>query len=182
MSLRLIALVTLALSACQSTAEIPITSPYYEIPTGSRLVLNQTLEIPPVSATVRLQFGKIVSRFDTQDFEPVCVFESNLVAETAQRFEPDSFDIIRVRVGSGTSSAQVQPRSGLVPVSGRFIGDGGSRLFYRTELFLKSAKQPQVLAMTCQHAREAGTPLYDLRPLTIVEIRQALGDYFTVRL
>ena len=176
----LLALLALTLSACQSTAPLPVTSPYYLIPVGSRLVLNQPIEIAPTSATVRLQFGKIVSRFNSQDFEPLCVFESRIVGERAQIIEPDSFEIIRVRRDYNTLSAQAEPRARLIRA---FADDGGgSRQYYKTELFLHSAKQPQILAMTCQHAWEPGSSALDLRPLTIDEIRQALGGYFTLQL
>lgn len=181
MNIRLFACLALSLAACQSNAHLPITSPYFEVPVGSRLVLNQALEIAPTSATIRLQFGKIVSRFDTQDFEPVCVFESNIVSQTVQRIEPDTFDIIRVRRGSSTLAAQAPVRAGLISVSARLMGDGGGRQYYKTEFFLHSKKQPQILAMTCQHARESGATLAELRPLTVAEIQQALGSYFTLR-
>lgn len=181
MKIHLLVLLTLSLTACQSTAELPKTSPYFKIPVGSYLVLNQALEIAPTSATVRLQFGQIISRFDTQDFEPTCVLESNNVDATAQRIEPDRFKIIRVRQGDNALSAQAQPPTGLISVSTRFVS-GGGRQYFKTELFLRSEKQPQVLAMTCQHAREAGSTLFELRPLTVAEIQQALGAYFTLQL
>jgi len=176
----LLVLLALVVTACQSTAPLPVTSPYYLIPVGSRLVLNQPIEIAPTSATVRLQFGKIVSRWDSQDFEPLCVFESRIVGEAAQIIEPDSFEIIRVRRDYNSQSAQAEPRAQLIRT---FAGDGGgSRQYYKTELFLRSAKQPQILAMTCQHAWEPGSSGLDLRPLSVDEIRQALGAYFTLQL
>jgi hypothetical protein len=176
----LLVLLALALTACQTTAEFPVTSPYFQIPVGSRLVLNQPIEIPPTAATVRLQFGKVVSRSHTQEFEPVCVFESKIVGETAQRIAPDSFEITRVRRGYSMLSAQAAPSTGLIKAFWR-DDVGSSRQYYKTEMFLHSTKQPQILYMTCQQAWEPGGSL-DLRPLTIAEIRQALGDYFSLRL
>ena len=178
----LLVLLTLALTACQTSAEFPVTSPYFQIPIGSRLVLHQPIEIPPNAATVRLQFGKIVSRAHTQEFEPVCVFESKLVGEAAQRIAPDSFEITRVRRDSSMLSAQAAPSSGLIKTFWR--GDvGSSRQYYKTEMSLRSTKQPQILYMTCQYAWEPGLGSFDdPRPLTIAEIRQALGDYFSLRL
>lgn len=170
-------LLALFLTACQTPPERSIASPYYDVPLGSRLVLNQPIEIPAASATVRLQFGKIVSRFHTQDFEPVCVFESRVVGEAAQIIVPDSFEIVSVRRGYGTLSAQVEPRAKFIRVE----GDGG-RQYYKTELFLRSAKQPQILTMTCQHGRESGRTLFELVPVTIAEMRQAMGAYFTLHL
>jgi len=175
----LLALLVLALTACQTTTEFPVTSPHYLIPVGSHLVLKQPLEIPPVAATVRLQFGKIVSRFNSQEFEPLCVFESRIVGEAAQRIEPDSFEIIRVRRDYNSTWAQAAPPTGLIKA---FASEGGSRQYYKTELFLHSDKQPQILVMTCQHAWEPGLGSFDLRPLTVAEIRQALGDYFSLQL
>jgi hypothetical protein len=179
MRISLLVLLALTLVACQTTEVLPVTSPYYLIPVGSRLVLNKPIEIAPTSATVRLQFGKIVSRWDSQDFEPLCVFESRIVGEKAQVIEPDSFEIIRVRRDYNPLSAQAEPHARPV---GSFGGNGGARFYYKTELFLRSDKQPQILVMTCQHAWETGSSGLDLRPLTVEEIRQALGTYFTLQL
>jgi len=180
MKIPLLVLLALALTACQTTSEFPVSSPYFQIPVGSRLVLHQPIEIPPTAATVRLQFGKIVSRSHTQEFEPVCIFESKLVGKTAQRIVPDSFEITRVRRDSSSLSAQAAPSTGLIKAFWRDDA-GSSRQYYKTEMFLRSTKQPQILYMTCQQAWEPGGSL-DLRPLTIAEIRQALGDYFSLRL
>jgi len=67
-------------------------------------------------------------------------------------------------------------------IGARVGGNGGSRLYYKTELFLRSEKQPQILAMTCQHAWETGSSGLDLRPLTVAEMRQAMGSYFALHL
>jgi hypothetical protein len=182
MKIHLVVFLTLCLSACQTTdAQFPVSSPYFQIPIGSRLVLQQAIEIPPSFATVRLQFGKIVSRFHAQDFEPLCVFESRLVGKTAQRIAPDSFEIIRVRHDNNSLSAQAAPQSGFIKVH-TSDGGGSSRQYYKTELFLRSVKQPQILDMTCQIAWELGSGGLDPRPLTVAEIRQALGDYFSLQL
>lgn len=173
MKTTLLVFLALTLTAGPTAAATP---PNYLIPVGSRLVLNQPLEIAPTSATVRLQFGKIINRFNAQDFEPLCVFESRIVGETVQRIEPDNFEIVRARYDYNTLSAQVAPAPGFIPV------DGGSRLYYKTDLFLRSSKQPQILAMTCQHAWEAGSSGLELKPLTVDEIRRALGAYFSLQL
>lgn len=182
--LGLLALGVLVLTACQSAAQYSTSSSSHQIPVGSRLELLKPLDIPAASATVRLQFGKFVTRFHTQEFEPVCVFESRIVGETAQRIEPDVFEITRVRTDYNSVSAQAA--GGFIKTRATIevgiVGDPGSRQYYKTEMFLHSKKQPQILAMTCQHAWETGSSGLELRPLTIAEMRQAMGEYFALHL
>ncbi|NNG14194.1 MAG: hypothetical protein HKM22_03455 [Gammaproteobacteria bacterium] len=49
---------------------------------------------------------------------------------------------------------------------------------YMTVLYLHSDRQPDVFRMTCQHWEAPS----DAQHLTIKQIRQALGDLFTLKL
>ena len=168
------------LAACQSTP-YPVTSPYYQIPPGSRLILDRPIEIAPDSATTRLQFGKILGRSGVNEFEPMCVFEITTVAERVQRVEPDSFEITKVRRSESTHWAAAPSVPGLLKASWGW-GGGMTRYYLKTEMFLHSAVQPQVLAMTCQRAWDSGSSVQTQRPLTIAEMQQALGDVFRFQL
>lgn len=173
----------LVTTGCQPIGGYPIESPYYQPPANSRLVLNQPIEIPPDSATVRFQFGKIVG--GVNEFEPNCVFELTTIRETAQRVEPDTFTVTKVRSGSSLRNSMRQNQPGLMHA--RFVSDdtggGPIRYFYKTEMFLHSARQPNVLMLTCQHAWETGSSSLEYqRPPTVAEMRQALGAYFTLQL
>lgn len=172
--------VPLAVVGCQPPSTYPVDSPFYQPPPGSQWVLNQAVEIPPDSATVRFQFGKIAG--GVKDFEPNCVFEVKTVKDTAQRVEPDVFLVTKVRSGSSILRAAREPVSGFMKVSSGSDDTGSIRYYYKTEMFLRSEKQPQALMLTCQHAWDTGSSFQYQRPPTIGEMQQALGGYFTLKL
>jgi len=180
MKYRIALIALLGLAACRPPGSYPIDSPWYQPPAGSQLVLNQAVEIPPDSATLRFQFGRIVPAVN--DFETHCVFELTTVKETPQRVEPDTFRVTKVRSGSGIHRAARQT-PGLMKARWVFDDGGPTRYYYQTEMFLRSERQPRVLMLTCQHAWETGSSSFEYqRPPTVAEMRRALGDYFTLKL
>jgi hypothetical protein len=184
-------LTLLGLAACVNPASYGPDSPYYAYPAGGRFVLNQALAVEPGSATVRLQFGRVVPRNGVQELQPYCIFEVNTVREQRQPIHPDTFDIVGVRRSVSTIGS-LPAQAGPIPVAfGGGIGLGGrvgfddsgspSHIYYKTEFFLRSAQQPDVRAMTCQSNQMApGNPI--MRHLTVDEIRQALGGIFSFHL
>jgi hypothetical protein len=152
-------------------------TPYYRFPYDSRLVLNRALEIPANWATARLQYGRVVPFGHVQEQAPHCIFEINTVREVPQRVEPDAFAIIRVERGMSTIAA----RPSFFIRAAFADTDRPGQLFYKTIFLLRSERQPGVLRLTCQsdqYAAGVGIP----RHLTVPEIRQALGDIFTLEL
>lgn len=176
-----ILVLALVVAGCQAPSRYPVDSPWYQPPAGSELVLNEAVEIPPGSATLRFQFGRIVH--GVNEFETNCVFELTTVRDAPQRVAPDTFRVTRVRSGSSIHRA-ARPAAGWLKA--RFVSDdaGPIRYYYQTEMFLHSERQPQVLMMTCQHAWDTGgfSNLALQRPPTVAEMRQAFGAYFTLRL
>ena len=151
----LLTVCALALSGCQSGARNDVNSPYYRIPSGSKLILNQELNIPEGQAHIRFSQGRPVGgnsgytvscRFDVRNLGPRVV-------------HPDSFLITRVENPQEWIS---QPTTMLF-----------SKIFY-----LQSASQPDVLDLNCQ---EWNDPLMG-RDISVPEVREALGDYFTLEL
>lgn len=175
---RCIALV-LILAGCGTTGRYGVDSPYYDYPSGVRLILNQPLEIPPDSATVRLQYGRLVARNGVQEQDPYCIFELSTVADSPQRVESDAFSVTRVRRSISTIARGESLPAGLVRVSMGSDSSGPTNYYYKTEFFLHSDTQPEVLLMTCQ-SNQNYTPLK--RYLTVAEIRLALGSIFTLSL
>ncbi len=57
-----------------------------------------------------------------------------------------------------------------------------TQLFYKTRFWLRSAKQPDVLQMTCQWDQMTASGAAFARHLTVEEIRAALGSTFTLTL
>ena len=169
----------LVLAGCGTTKPYGVDSPYYPYPNGVRLILNQTLEIPPDSATVRLQYGQVVARNGVQEQDPYCIFELSTVAAGPQQVSPDEFSVTRVERSTSTIARSESLPTGLVRVNMGNDSSGPSHYYYKTEFFLHSDSQPNVLAMTCQ-SNQNYTPIK--RHLTLEEIRQALGNIFTMRL
>ena len=186
----LYALLATTLLGCGHTREYPPESPYYAYPGGARLSLNQAIEIPPDAATVRLQYGHPVARNGVHEEDPHCIFELDTVSAAAQRVEPDSLRITgiqrRVQTFAGMPVWPYQfgfeqrrhHRPGLQRVG--FDDDAGpSHIYYLTEFRLHSDRQPQIRALTCLHNQMMpGVPF--MRHVTLPEIRQALGTYFTL--
>jgi hypothetical protein len=94
--------------------------------------------------------------------------------------EPDAFNVTRVQRSTSTiARGESLPIGGLVRVSMGNDSTGPTNYYYKTEFFLHSDSQPNVLLMTCQ-SNQNYTPLK--RYLTVAEIRQALGNIFTLNL
>lgn len=165
--------------SCDTPRSYSPESPYYRFPSGSRLVLNQPLEIPANWATARLQYGKLVPFGHVHEQMPHCIFEINSVREVPQRVEPDTFEIVKVQRSTSTLAVD----SGFFFFIGTAFADTDrpSQMFYKTVFTLKSEKQPWVRDLTCQsdqYAAGIAIPNH----LTVPEIRQALGSIFTLEL
>lgn len=184
-------LASLGLAACVNPASYGPDSPYYTYPSGGRFILNQPLDVEADSATVRLQYGRVVARNGVQEVHPYCIFEINTVRDRAQLIQPDSFDILGVRLSISTIAASPEPYRVIPAGFGGSIGYDGyagfgfdrrpSHIYYKTEFTIRSARQPDVRAMTCQSNQMApGNPI--MRYLTVDEIRQALGSIFSLNL
>ncbi len=162
---------------CGSAHDYGPDSPYFRYPEGSRLRLHTALEVPAGWATLRLQHGRSVAFGAVQEQEPHCILEIDSVRPLPQRIEPDRFDIVGVQ----RSVSDLAAASGFFIPAAHADGDLPSQLFYKTEFRLRSARQPGVRRLLCQHdqlAAGAGLP----RHLTLAEIRQTLGERFTLEL
>ena len=180
MRYRMVLVALLGLTSCQPLSNYPVESVWYQPPVGAEWVLNQPIEIPPDSATVRFQFGKVVRVVN--EFEPNCVFELTTVRETSQPVAPQVFVVTRVRSGSSLRNSLREEGPRFVRAHMGADDAGPIRYFFKTEMFLRSDKQPNVLMLTCQHAWESGSSsLQYERPPTVAEMQQALGAYFTFR-
>ena len=86
----------LLLTAC-ATGPYPVTSPYYQIPSGSQVILKQELTIPPNQARVYFQYGKVIKERDKDKYYPHCWFLSWKSRDTAQTIKPDTFTVIKTQ-------------------------------------------------------------------------------------
>jgi hypothetical protein len=173
-------LLAVLLWSCDTPRSYGPETPYYRFPADSRLVLNRTLEIPAGWATVRLQYGKVVPFGHVSEQAPHCILEIDTVRPEPQRVEPDTFAIVKVTRSESTLAAA---SSGFFFFIGSVWADADRpvQMFYKTVFTLRSEKQPGVRWLTCQSDQyAAGISMPE--HLTVPEIRQALGDMFTLEL
>lgn len=165
--------------ACDTPRSYGPETPYYRFPAESRLVLNRVLEIPANWATVRIQNGRPVAFGHVQEYQPHCIFEVNAVREEPQRVEPDTFSIVKVE----RSANSLAMGSGLFFFIGSAYADFDrpGQMFYKTIFTLRSERQPGVRWLTCQSDQYAAGIAIP-RHLTVTEIREALGNLFTLEL
>jgi len=158
----------LSLAACASTTP---TAPI------GKLSLESPITIPPGSATVRVQHGRVVAANAVQEQDPFCVFELDTVSEKPQSVAAGSFDVVKV-------SQSVESFSGMPVVPFRtVIGDTRddpqpSQAYFKTTFRL--APNPQkARSIACMSDQMIGGAAV-MRHLTLPEMQEALGQHFTL--
>lgn len=151
--LKYLLLMAWLLTGCQTPGSSNPDSIWYELPRGSKLVLNQDLQIPAGQAHVIVQNARAGTT--ANELEVSCRFE---VQDLGPRtIHPDTFLI--TEVGQGR----------------RWINQPSTMLFYKV-LHLQSEQQQGILPMQCGYT---DWPLQGT-PVTIEEIRDTLGSVFTL--
>ena len=147
-SASLILVLTAVLVACAQQMN-NVNSNYYSIPSGSKLVLRQDLNIPAGKAHVNIQGGG--SAAGLNNFNVGCEIEVRKLGPGVVK--ADTFTITRAE------SSQ------------EWINRPSTMRFYRT-MYLKSDTQPGVMKMVCQYW---DYPLHG-KDISVAEMREALGN------
>lgn len=172
----------LLLSGCQSLATRDEDSPFYKVPAGSTLTLNQTITIPAGEVKVYFQDGRLSSAVNQLD--PFCEFEVYDLKDIPQVVAPDTFQIYQTSWERGYAAVAGQPRllaslGFTIALGGDFSGDKPSPSLHNVRMDLRSTRQPNVLLLSCGHLQDPGILA---RYLSVNQIRQALGEWFSLRL
>ena len=175
-SLPLIALlIPLLLAACDNSQVVrDEDSQFYSVPVGSTFTLNREITIQPDNTSVYLQNGNIELVANVDFYKPHCTFELYTISEKARVVNPDTFVVTRI-VDQSEDVSVKWPRYAALGMS---YGDGPVHLTFSTTMYLESKIQPDVYRMDCKRWDWPAIGEY----LSINEMRQALGDYFTLRL
>ena len=174
---------TLLLASCQSMRyEGDENSPYYTLPTGTRVLLKQALAISPEKVGVYIQNGKVKPWSEIDHYHAHCKFEVRKRKDTEQQVQPDEFVVTRVvedivhsvrwghwQVADTTLGMRVSDQSG-----------GPSLWTYATYMYIASDRQPHVFRLGCGHSAYPGTR--EAVHLSITQMRKALGDLITLQL
>ena len=166
---------TVLLGACDNSQLVKDeNSQFYSVSPGSTFTLNRELTIQPDQTSVYLQYGKIELVGDIDFYKPHCKFELYTISEQARIVRPDTFVVTRIVDQSEDVSTEWPMYAGL----GLAYGEYPVHLTYSTTMYLESGVQPDVFRMTCKWWDDPALG----EDLSINEMRQALGEYFTLRL
>jgi hypothetical protein len=147
-SASLVLVLTSMLAACAQQMH-NVDSNYYSIPSGSKLILHQNLNIPAGKAHVNIQGGG--SKAGLNNFNVGCEIEVRKLGPSV--VTADTFIITRAE------SSQ------------EWVNRPSTMRFYRT-MYLKSDSQPNVMNMVCQYW---DYPLHG-KEISVAEMREALGS------
>jgi hypothetical protein len=170
------------LTACQTTSyQGNENSPYYVVPAGSRLSLNQELTIPPEGTSVYIQNGQVMPNVQVLHYYPFCKFELYSRSDSARTVARDTITIKKaVPEETEGPNADAGPVHYAAGMSGSMtdISPGGYvpiRTF-STRMDLRSEKNPDIFRLTCSRW---GYPNMDTY-VTIAEMRRTLGSIFSL--
>ena len=154
-------------------------SQFFSIPVGSTFTLNRELTVDPDRTSVHLQNGRVSPVRGIDIYRPNCKFELFTISERARTVEPDTFVVTRIVDQLEDVSTQRPLYASLSVAEGGGGGNGGPlHQNYSTIMWLESNKQPDVFRLSCRRWDFINLGEY----LSINEMRQALGDYFTLTL
>ncbi len=163
------------LTACDNSQVVKDEdSQFYSVSVGSTFTLNREITIQPDQTSVYLQFGKIELVKNIDFYKPHCKFELYTISEQARLVKPDTFVVTRIVDQKENVATKATAYAGLEMTH----VDGPLILTFLTAMYLESRMQPDVYRMTCKRWDWPVLGEY----LSINEMRQALGDYFTLTL
>jgi hypothetical protein len=180
MKLTLSVVAPLLLISCAQQALRDPGSAYYRVPEGSRITLNQPLEIRPGHARVFVQRGAATDFSGLDQYWPSCDFEVRELKQAPQQIQPDTFTVVRVQQGRSPMVGQPRLQIAGFNIMSQLREDTGPPLVTRYyDIWLASDRQPNVMRMRCFGAMadlwEADLPLF-------IEIEAALGAIATIEL
>jgi len=174
----LLVLIMMSLSAC-ATGPVPVSSPYFRIPAGSKLVLKQELTIPPNAGRVYIQYGKVVTPKEKDDWHAHCWFLSWNVLDQAQIIKPDTFTITQSQQLEEVVQLETPKQFAAIRVGFGMHQDGGPMaLVYSTEMRIHSDTQPEIRRFICSHWENPVRANH----LTVADMQKTLGQIAEIQL
>ena len=141
------------LGSCQSMHSNDPSSLYFNIPEGSTLILNKDLPIPKGQTHVVIQDGKLTTEKDRDDYTVSCRLD--LKEFGPRTIKPETFKIIRVEDGR------------------EWFSKPSTMRFY-TEVYLKSDKGTDVIALNCEKLGDR----FDSN-FSVTEMEENVTGYFS---
>ncbi|MCU7886050.1 MAG: hypothetical protein KZQ82_17815 [Candidatus Thiodiazotropha sp. (ex Lucinoma annulata)] len=167
-------LLMLLLTGCSQSYLVSsdLDYPYNLPPVGSQLMLKRSVTIQPGTTRTFLQQGTSMALSEFDRYVANCNFEISNLADSPQKIETDTFVIKKVQRVMEQVVYQQILGGGNITVSYEDYGSSLITLGYH--LWLDSARQPDVMRLTC---RGAFNDRWGADPPSIREVREALGDF-----
>jgi len=161
------------------------------VPVGSTARLTHWITIPADHAYVYIANGQVLpfKSYNTVDLRnPYCRIGFADPSPSQRKIEPDSFRITKITEWEDYRGQLGYPQWARLNKSDVSVGGGFNigaadyndagppMIMYATIFGLKSDRQPQIREMVCGHWNEQNI----IEPLTLVELRKALGDLVTI--
>ena len=176
---RSILIVASLFTASCAAGPYPETSPYFQIPAGSLLVIKQELDILPNTGRVYIQYGKTVRDKSVDRYYPHCWITSWKINASLVRIQPDTFTIS----SSKKDEHYVYSNKPLLFASAKSAYDvasssHASSIEYATILTIHSNNQPGIREFTCSHWEDPT----DANHLTLEQMNKTLGNIAEIKL
>lgn len=178
------------LAGCAPIGVTDVSSSYYRLPAGTTVVVRQAITIPPGTAHVTLQNGRIVTIDHLRRYESFCEFEVNDVLETEQQVRPGQFAVTQTsrqqkqygKAGERVLLAANTAVTDADGTAGKFMflaARDDSYWLNEVRLRLKSAEQANVRELRCA----GGWALISAVEFpTLVEMNHALGALINIEI
>lgn len=175
-------------AGCAPISVSDVASTYYQLPADTSVVVRQAITIPPGTAHVTLQDGRVIEF--VRRYEPYCQLEVDDVLEVAQEVRPGRFTAVRIVRQQILYGAERPPvllafntAAGILhdgetdPWRLASVGDGPSFVLNQVRISLRSDEQPRVRELRC--AGGWAFPVSVAFP-TLPEIRRVLGKLISI--
>ena len=174
-------------TSCSLSANIPLLSSNDKVSVGDTLQLTQTIIIPADRSFMYIANGKVkkLKNYNTVDiYQPYCTIHLRNESSQTREIEPDYFEITKIVEDERdygelfNNKYKFVKRGNGVFIKTSMRNDGGpSIVMYATILSLRSTNQAEVKELVCGHWNDA----WELEPLTLKEIKSALGGLMIIR-
>lgn len=168
-----------ALTGCETSSyQGDENSPYYVVPNGTRIALNQSLTIPPETASTYIQYGKTMGDVEVRHYYPFCKFELYHRSEAERTVAPDSMVVTKVESTESQDKSVSTGRIRLASATPDMPNLGGVDpiWLFTTRIYLRADKDPDIYRLTCARLGYYGRDTF----VTIAELRRTLAPLFTL--
>ena len=165
--------ITLILTSCSYSTKKDFDSNLYSVPVGSTLTLNKSITIPANLARRYFQNGIAINEKDINIYYPHCNLLMNTLVDYQRTIEPTTYEIYKIVDDEEHAERPVYFASTVVS-----DGEGPSIIAYASYYYLRSSVGSDIRSLECLQWDYPAEVEY----MSINEIKQSLGDYFTLQI